>query len=154
MAIFIPGITCRLCETPMDQNDDIIMFSPFVSNKLDPLYFFSDGVFHRKCFEMHPLSEKARKYAKRAQDQGLPKNRVCVVCGQTIMDPDDYFFTGYMTSDSANPAFYFNYLQFHARHFDQWDKASEFRRAMEELTHSAQWDGPKLAFVPWPTWKP
>jgi hypothetical protein len=153
MAIFILGTACRLCGTPMVRDDEIITFQSFVPNKLDPLYLFCDDAFHRRCFDEHPLSEKARRYADRAQEQGLPQNRACLVCGQAITEPDDYCGTGYITSDSASPAFHFNYLRFHKRHFEQWDKASEFRRAIEELMHSGQWDGPKLAFVPWPTWK-
>lgn len=152
MAIFVPGIICQICGIQMIRNDEIIAFPPFVPNRRDPLHFFSDGVFHRRCFDKHPLSEQATIFGSIAGEQGLPQNRTCVVCGETIADPDDYFSTGYITSDRGNPAFNFNYLQFHRRHFEKWGQAAEFRHAIESLTNSMEWDGPRVAFTPLPAW--
>jgi hypothetical protein len=153
MAIFTPGMICPICGKRMLSMNEVVMFPPFVPNKRDLLYFFSDGVFHRACFDRHPLSEQATKYGNEARVQHLPQHRVCVVCRQVITDPEDYFGTGYITSDRASPAYAFNYVQFHKRHFKDWDRASEFRRVMEELFGSEDWDGPRIIFEPFPTWE-
>jgi len=152
MAIFVPGAICRICGARMTRNDEIVAFPPFVPNKRDPLYFFSDGVFHRRCFDNHPLSKQAAAFGSLAEERGLPQNRICIVCGETISNPDDYFSTGYITSDRKSPAFAFNYFQFHRRHFEEWGQASEFRRAIDSLTNSMGWDGPRVAFTPLPAW--
>ena len=153
MAIFTPGMTCPICGKQMLRTDEVVMFAPFVPNKRDPLYLFSDGVFHRACFDRHPLSEQATKYGNEAQDLHLPRNRVCIECNQVITDPEDYFSTGYLTKDRASSAFAFNYLQFHKQHFEKWDRASKFRRVIEALIDSEEWNGPRVIFEPFPTWE-
>lgn len=153
MGIFIPGMICPLCGTQMLQSDQIVMFPPFVPNKRDPLHFFSDGVFHRACFEKHPLSDQATRYGDEALRRYRPEGRRCIVCSEEIRDPDDYFGAGYLTSDPASPAFVCNYIQFHRSHFGEWDRASEFYRAIEELMRSEVWDGPRVVFEPLPIWR-
>ena len=153
MAIFTPGMICPICGKPMLQTDEVIMLPAFVPNKCDPLYFFSDGVFHRTCFAGHPLAEQATKYGNETREQHLPQNRVCMVCDQVITDPEDYFSAGYLTNDRVSPAFAFNYAQFHKRDFENWDRASEFRRVIAELVDSEAWDGPRVIFDPLPTWE-
>ena len=142
MAIFTPGMICPICAKQMLSADEVVMFPPFVPNKRDQLYFFSDGVFHQACFDRHPLSEQATKYANEARVQQLLHNRVCVVCRQEITDPEDYFSAGYITKDRASPAYTFNYVQFHKRHFKGWYRASEFRQVITGLIGSEEWDGP------------
>ena len=153
MAIFTPGMTCPICRKQMLKTDEVVMFPPFVPNKRDPLYLFSDGVFHRACFDGHPLSEQATRYGNEASDRSSPRNRICVVCNQVITDPSDYFSAGYLTHDRASPAFAFNYVQFHRRHFEKWDQGSEFRRVITRLVGSKEWDGPRVIFEPLPTWQ-
>jgi hypothetical protein len=136
----------------MHRADEIVMFPPFVSNKRDPLYAFSDGIFHRACVGNDALLAQATKFANEARDRNLPMNRACVICRKLITEPEDYFGAGYLTSDEANPAFAFNFVQFHKRHFAEWKQASEFRSVIEWLVNSAAWDGPKVVFAPLPTW--
>jgi hypothetical protein len=53
MALFINGMPCRLCGKAMNQADDVIMFPAFLGRS-HPLHKYSDGVFHRSCFEAVP----------------------------------------------------------------------------------------------------
>jgi hypothetical protein len=119
MAIFTVGMICPICAEKILGTDEVVMFPPFVPNKRDSLYLFSDGVFHRTCFDGHPLSGKATKYGNEARNQALPWNRVCVACNQLITDPEDYFSAGYLTNDRASPAFVFNFVQFHKKTFSR-----------------------------------
>jgi hypothetical protein len=97
--------------------EDLVSFSPFVANCRDPLYQFSDAAFHRTCFQAHPLAREATRRSEEVRAYGAPGQRRCVVCAQEIMDPDDYFGTGFLTEDATNPVFEFNYLHIHKSHF-------------------------------------
>ena len=153
MAVFTTGMRCPICGREMSSTDELVMSPPFVPNRRDPLSFVSDGVFHRACFEGHPLSAEATRYANDAEAHGQPDRRRCVVCGRLITDPDDYFGAGYVTSDEASPAYVFNFVQLHRSHFADWDWAEDFRRAIGELQSSDNWDGPMIVFEPFPTWR-
>ena len=152
MAVFVPGMICPFCRKAISRSDDIIMFPPFVPNRRDPLYLFNDAVLHRACCEDHPLSKKATVCAEEARSHSRPGNRRCIVCNGDILDPDDYFSVGFLTDDSSSPAFAFNNLQLHRSHFLQWDRAAEFRQAVQQRQESEVWEGPKIIFDPMPRW--
>jgi hypothetical protein len=153
MALFFPGMTCPLCHKPMDSKNDVIMFSPFVANRRDPLYFFSDIVMHRACFDRHDLAEAALQRSHEVYKSSGPGNRRCVVCGNEITDPDDYFGAGHLADDATDPLWSFNYVQLHRSHFKQWERASEFQKLAEKMIASPRWDGPHIVFDPAPVWK-
>lgn len=146
MALFVPGMLCRLCGQPMTAEHEIVMFRPFVPNERDPLFQFSDVVLHASCFRQHPLSEKAVKLHERAIQSSRPGNRVCIVCGQAILAPDDYFGAGLVSSNPASPLFEFNFVQLHCSHLSQWDRFEDFRRLVSRIQDSDAWEGPRIAF--------
>jgi hypothetical protein len=54
MAIIIEGRSkCKICEKTMSSKENLIAFPRFSINENDPLYFFYDEVFHKKCFLNH-----------------------------------------------------------------------------------------------------
>ena len=59
MAIFLSGIKCEICKKNILQKDEKIMFPSFVLNEKDPIYFFNDSTFHRKCFFNYRMSGQA-----------------------------------------------------------------------------------------------
>lgn len=146
MAVFVPGTRCPICGLQMTTDDEIVMFSPFVANRLDPVFTFSDAAFHATCFAQHPLSAQAMEWHEESKRSVQPGNRICAVCGEPILDPDDYFGTGLLTSDRANPLFEFNFVLLHRSHAGQWNRLGEFRRRVEEVQASDAWKGPKLVF--------
>jgi len=131
----------------MSRREDVVMFAPFVPNRKDPLYLFSDGVFHKTCFERHPLAERARRRGAEAAAMLAPDKRTCVVCGERIRSPDDYFSTGFLTDDSSNPAFEFNYLTAHRSHLANWPRYTELRGIVEAHQSSSEWEGPRVSFT-------
>ena len=152
MALFISGMECSLCCQPITNENELIAFGPFVANRRDPLYVFSDAVFHRACFERHSLSEKAIQRHKDVVQHGGYERLRCVVCNEIITDPDEYFYVGFLTDDPTNPLFEFNYIQFHVSHFLSWNRAADFQRLVTEFFSSDGWKGPQLKFDPLPSW--
>lgn len=153
MALIILGKSlCSICRKPLMEDDEIVSFPPFAANRRDPLHRFSDAAFHRVCFAAEPLAESAIRRSEEVRAAGGPGDRRCVICGEQIKDPDDYFGTGFLTDDPSNPVFEFNYLQLHRSHFPRWDRATEFRRSVETFIASDLWEGPQIKFDPLPRW--
>jgi len=51
MALIIRNQTkCAICGTIIDQEDDIITTTHFISSKEDPLWRYSDSCMHKRCF--------------------------------------------------------------------------------------------------------
>lgn len=146
MSLFIPGTPCSLCGTPMNSATDVVMFSPFVADRSDPLFVFSDATVHAACFTRHPLSEEARKWHDEAARHIGSDERVCAACGNPIVDPDDYFGTGLLTRDTASSLFEFNFVHLHRSHAGSWKHFDEFRRRIETAHASGSWKGPNIVF--------
>lgn len=61
MALIIYGKTvCPICGNVIKEGQEVIAFSPFILNELDPLYFFNDAAFHTQCFYSYPAASKAQ----------------------------------------------------------------------------------------------
>jgi len=126
----------------MGAGDDVVLFSPFVANRRDPLHFFSDGAFHRACVVGHALGAEAHAWHDAARAASMPWPPHCAACGEKVAKPDDYFGTGLLACDPALAAHAFNFLHFHAQHVSGWERADELERAVAELFSSPDWEGP------------
>lgn len=146
MAIFFQGAICNLCGLPINAAADAAMFSPFVSDRADPLFVFSDSVAHAVCLERHPLSADATHWHAEAVRNRTTAMKVCEVCGKSIQDPDDYFGTGLLSRSVDSPLFEYNFAHVHQSHLDQWPRYEEFRRCMEATQAEGGWQGPTLEF--------
>lgn len=154
MALFFSGKTpCAICGKPVHAADDPVLFPPFVQNRRDPLLVFSDAVVHQACLDAHPHGDDALRRVRQILAHTGPGKRRCEVCGEQITDPDDYFGTSYLAPDSA-PVSEFNYIQLHRTHFPQWERADDFRRAVDAYLSSDAWDGPTVVFDPLPRFLP
>jgi hypothetical protein len=154
VALFFSGKTiCAICGKPVHDTEDPVLFPPFVPNRRDLLLVFNDAVVHRACLEAHPRGDEAVHRIRQIQVQTGPGKRKCVVCSQQILDPDDYFGTAYLAPDGTRVG-QFNYLHVHRSHFAQWERADDFRRAVEAYVSSDAWDGPTIVFDPLPRFLP
>ncbi|MFL6286025.1 MAG: hypothetical protein ACJ74Q_23020 [Pyrinomonadaceae bacterium] len=145
MAILIYGKTeCLLCGKPIYEGQEIVAFSPFVSNELDPLWVFNDCAFHTECFNEHPLAEEAQARYKEVRERHGPGNRFCVVCKKEIFDPDNYFAVGHLVEDVFHPLYRYNYMQAHRSCLPKWAELSYFYELLEDLRQSGNWLGKNL----------
>jgi hypothetical protein len=147
MAVFVPGTTCPLCGLPVRSTGEGVIFSPFVADRSDPLFIFSDSVVHASCLSRHPLSVEATKWHGEAVHSRKASERVCAACGRPVLDPDDHFATGLLARAPDNPLYEFNFVCLHRSHADRWPRFDEFRRRMEAAqAEGGQWQGPTLVF--------
>jgi hypothetical protein len=147
MAVFIPGMHCSISGRRIDSADDAILFPPFVSNEADPLYIFSDGVFHRDAFAAHPLAKSALGRLEEARTRISPMKRLCIVCGEEIRDPDDYLGLGHLTDNASDFLQQFNYAQFHVSHLANWAQLRQLTVALEAFERSPNWKGNGLKYA-------
>ena len=150
MALFAPGMPCRLCGKPMAAAADLSIFAPFVADRSDPLFVFSDAAIHTACFARHALAEEATRWHDEAVRHGNPSERRCTPCGKLILDPDDYFGTGLLARDADNPLYEFNFVHIHQRHVLSWERFDQFRRLIETALASGAWGGPRLVLASTP----
>lgn len=126
MALFVPGMKCRICGVPMTNSDELIGFPHFVSDRGSDLWFFSDGVFHRHCFKKHKLATEVEEFAAQAIKNNKPANRICAICSEVITEPDDYIGSGLLTNLKSNPLYEFNFMHYHLSHIPSWSRLEEF----------------------------
>ncbi len=145
MAILIYGKTeCPLCRKLIQRGQEVVTFSPFVSNELDPLWVFNDGAFHAGCFYEHPLAEEAQARYNEVRERHGPGNRFCVVCKREIRDPDDYFAVGHLVEDVFHPLYSYNYTQTHRSCLPKWAELPYVYELLEDLKQSGSWRGKSL----------
>jgi hypothetical protein len=147
VALYILGMRCVLCHLPMVAGEDTTSFSPFLANKRDPLFRFSDATVHTSCVNRDSLGHAALELQVAVNQHTRIAERVCTVCRQPIRNPDEYAGLGVLTSDRLSPLHPFNFLEFHREHIGQWPRYQEFRRLMETVQISDAWDGPHLTFI-------
>ena len=145
MALILVGKTkCPLCGNILEDKQETVSFSPFVSNELDPLWPFSDAALHSACFDHHPLWSEAIARHEEMRKKTAPGNRACVVCKAEIEDPDDYFGLGYFVSNPRDPLYHYNYTEAHESCLPNWSEVSHLYRLLRELKQSGQWKGSSL----------
>jgi predicted nucleic acid-binding Zn ribbon protein len=147
MAIFVPGIPCPVCGKPILATDEKVMFSPFVANEADPMFLFSDGVFHEKCFHWHPLAATVEFYYHQFTAQNKMANRKCLVCHEAINDPNDYLAFACLTSDSSNSLFPYNFARFHRSCLNRWPELPNITGILKDQFASGVSKGKGMEWV-------
>jgi hypothetical protein len=149
MALILRGSTCCLCGEVLGSSGRAEAFPAFVANRQDPLFIFSDAAVHSSCLAEHPRGQEALRRRDELLAMCGPGARVCAVCGQELLRPDDYFGTGYL-ADESHPLGAFNYVQLHRVCFSQWAGAAALITRLEEAIQAGVWDGPTLRVDPLP----
>lgn len=148
MAIIIRGKSkCMLCGRLLQQGQDIVSFSPFVGNELDPLWRFSDAAFHEACLREDGVAEEAQKRYEELKNRTAPGNRTCVVCKREITEPDDYFSLGHLTDDPGHLLYHYNYVQAHRSHLPEWPELTRLLKLLETFKQGGMWRGAALDHV-------
>lgn len=131
----------------MSDSDDAAGFPAFIGNKRDPLYMFSDGVFHRRCLEAHPLVSALQQRFEMWRESNRPPARVCRISGAVITDPDDYIGLGFLVESAEHELFPFNWAHFSRRALAGWEGRSRLHAALQRLSESGDWEGDNLRFL-------
>lgn len=147
MAIFISGMTCPLCGQPMTDGAEVSGYPAFISNKRDPLYLFSDGVFHRRCLEAHPSASILEQRYEAWRTANRPPARICRISGKLITDPDDYLGVGFLVESPSHELYPFNWAHFSRHELKGWVHRDELRAAVERLAQSTEWEGDSLKWL-------
>lgn len=51
MALIYEGMTCAICDQPLDIEGPFVATSHFIGDQNDPLWQFSDAAMHYDCFQ-------------------------------------------------------------------------------------------------------
>jgi hypothetical protein len=140
MALTLHTTACRICGRPRDAEVPVVSFPAFVANPRDPIAFFSDSAFHEECFRRHPLANDARARYQEFRGRTPPGNSSCAHCGRRIAHPDEYLGLGHLTADRSDPAFPFNYAQFHRACVKSWPELPQLRAVLSALATSGAWE--------------
>jgi hypothetical protein len=148
MALLLTGKSiCEICHRVIEESDEVIGFAHFVLNRDDPLYFFSDAGFHETCVVQHPMGDKAIQRFEEWVLRAGPSNRICLICHQRVLDPDDYILIAHLTADKNHAAFQYNYTHLHKRCLPQWPDRERVIAILEDLRQSGNWDGDYLGML-------
>ena len=148
MALLIRGhTTCPICGKPIKEGDETVAFPPLISNRKDPLFLFSDAVFHRSCFSGHPFAGRVESLSREMLAKSGPKQRLCVVCSRDISSPDDYLTTGALASSPDDPLFPYNFSQLHRSCIRKWTDRDKILDLLHELEKSGNWEGPTIRWL-------
>jgi hypothetical protein len=138
MGIFVTGMNCRLCGKPVTSKDETTSTAAFVQNEADPLWELSGGLFHVRCFQGHPLAQKAEARYQQFLELTGPGKRVCLVCSSEITNPDEYLPVGFLSEVSGDPLAIYNYAQFHRSCLPKWQDRARLKQLLTAAISSGR----------------
>ena len=142
MEMIIRGQTaCAICGDVLEAEHEIEAFPSFTENPRDPLYAFNEAVIHRACFDAHPMADAAARRRRHFIKHRLATvRRICKVCDGIIDGSEEAISIGHLTANRDQPAFRYNYAQFHESHLRSWPDLHLLLEAVVDLQRSDEWD--------------
>lgn len=130
---------CAVCGQLIRSGDDLVSFPPFVANTKDPLYVFNDATFHAHCARSHPLGENAISLSDKFISHTRPTNRICIVSHELIATPEEYVFTGVLTSDETESLSQFNFVTLNRKNIPLWNRREAFVNQLRHFIQQDKW---------------
>lgn len=130
---------CVICRKILKSSDRIYLFSPFVINEIDPLYFLSDAGVHRNCLANHELGKKAIKRHEELLEVSALHEACCFICNNKFIDFDDILAFGFLPSDK-----YYDVLDYRICHescLKDWADLERIYAKLVALQDQGVWDG-------------
>lgn len=140
MAIFLSGIKCEICKKNILQKDEKIMFPSFVLNEKDPIYFFNDSTFHRKCFFNYRMSGQAMLMYDELKRR-TKKTKECCICKKEITDPENYIFFGCFSSNYDQELSKYNFTMYHKTCFLDSETKKNIDLLISKMEKQRKWKG-------------
>ncbi len=148
MAILLVGKTnCPICGKVIEKMEEVIGFPHIIVNEKDPLYALSDSSCHVACVNADPLGREMLAAADEYFESAGPGKRACVVCGNQVLNPDDYFLILHLGNPPTSQLAKFNYTHLHRSHIHDWKQADEFLVLARTAVDAGQWGGNVLARI-------
>jgi hypothetical protein len=145
MAILLRGKTrCPICGNVIEEGHEAVLFPHFILNEKNPLYALSDRACHSACVNADALGQAMLAAADGYYKSAGPGKRACAVCGNQIINPDDYLLIAYLADPSTSPLGKFNYTHLHKSHIRDWKQADEFLTLAKAAVDAGQWRGDAL----------
>lgn len=120
---------CRLCGETILDDEDVQVLADFTGDECDPLFSFSDRVFHASCFVRHPDAQRVLERERLF----LSRDRTCVVCGGGEIGGDPRVDFWYYTDDPSSPLYRLQYRAIHVSHAPQIAQLAEAYSHLLEL---------------------
>ncbi len=113
-------------------------FPAFVANSADLMFKYSDVVV-----PIDSLSTEEGQRAIKLSEECLLnikfENKICIVGGNRIINPDDYLFIPLLTSNEDEDLYQFNFLAFDKNNIAQWDRREEFIEVAKQFKKEGKW---------------
>ena len=121
------------------EHQDGYSFPAFVPNLKDSLYEFNDQTLDFEYIKNHKYGEKAIQLAEKTIKESSPVNRICFFGRNIINNPDNYIFTGLLTSNEEEELYTYNFLTMDRNNLDKWSERKEFIRVAKEFIDLDKW---------------
>ena len=131
---------CPLCGNVIKEEDEIIMFPPFVQNTKDSFYIFNDSGVHIKCIKLYESKERLFKYLDKIIYKTKPGNRYCDIGGGKIKTIEDYLFIDLLTSDEKEALSNFNFMSIDKQNINKWSNKNIFLKEAKKFIKDNKWD--------------
>lgn len=133
--IFENQSKCPVCNLVLDNSRPYTMFPPFMGNKKDPMFTFSDNGVHNDCLNKHPFGEMALLYRDKYDED------IRVLRLKTIEDRKNSIPFGLLTSDSKENLSKFNFLTLSKDDLKNWEQKDEFINVATKFNREGKWEG-------------
>ena len=144
MALLQVGLsTCGICGRTIDSAQETVLFAAFVVNAADPVYRFSDGVFHRCCIEADVSGRRCLGLWEQFLASRGPSGRPCDACERPIVDFRDHLGFGVLSSIPDSPLFFLNFVQLHRSHVAEWDRIGGVVELLRDSYRDGELSGPE-----------
>lgn len=141
MALLIRGKTiCSLCSRTIDEDDEVFGVPPLISNQLDPLFRYSDGMFHLECANGNPEFEQVGELIALWEQRSA--NKVSFLSGNPITSPDDFFAFPYLGAEDQFAEL--NFRVYSKDDLSEWTELPGIVEKLKELRNSNTWESPIL----------
>lgn len=131
---------CVLCGELLLNGEDIVALPPMFYNERDPAWVLNDAGVHRSCLAESGLSDRVMTKLRQVEEQRR-RPKICVACGDVIVDPNDYFSTGPLGDGPGDPLEEFSWIEAHVSHLAEWEGTPDLVRTLEMVSRSAEWEG-------------
>lgn len=132
--------TCAICNELLEGSTGIVGFPHFISNKKDKLYKFSEAGVHVACLHTDPLANELKLTLALYDAILLKEEEEIDITGNPINDPAQLIAIGFLTTDTSEALFNYNFLDISRENIDKWDDRAHFLQTAKAFIHDGKWE--------------